>query len=752
MINADEVQPLSSAFAVLEGGTDAASMLIFDPGALPDDYDERMRPDPLAAIEPLAGNGNLYWLNTDSDGGYSLGVCLDGRLPGELSRFAKPLGVAGRFAAPSGRLFFTGIEYAFRHDDRLLRRYPHMGACQPIPSGVYQLALYEMDYPEGFPEGLLRERLPANALRLYTLLNDWLIPLICIGVLLLFVSLLGLGARVWSITALPAGLALVLPVVLLSRTPTYRQARGLLLDLQRRYPDYIVTVVTADDEAGTSHWVSSHARVASATARLPSRMPRLPAGRQKPGKLLMSNGVIRYNSDQVGVFSMTQNHLTEAACLVENGAQYSRRVGLQHSTADPEPIFAGFRAGAFSLFFADSPFYHFDLDGRLQRAVDEGTHFVKGLDGSVQVVERVREGQNLVLRRHILTDAEADDFDEQVRSRVCDLMARLDAGRLERVEPPAAKATPLAQDDLHEFLERIIGWNSAAWVAQRARYLAAYGSAPLPFLPPECQNAVLLEATRGHAGGAAFGGRAASEPYVRPCDEFGHHAALVAGLWGRRLAQSRFVFLAGSDVLRQPVECVAAYLEVIKGAFPIATAVSPEDARPATSEQAGHQLEGVQAFLDDFRPGIPDRSGWNELQGCGLVRVSLGIESGDSEVRALYGKHYSQGDVAAAIRDIKSAGIGVSLLTLVGAGGVERAAAHVSETARLFEALAVGPGDFVFLLDEREIRDPCRDVDDLALLDHRAWLTEQARLKEALAPLKKRGVKVLPYTLEKQRA
>ena len=126
-----------------------------------------------------------------------------------------------------------------------------MGACQPIPPGVYHLALHEMDYPEGFHEELLRERLPANVFRLYALMNEWLNPLICVGVLLLSVSLFCLGVRVWSLTALPAGLALVLPVVLLSRTSTYRQARGLLLDLQRRYPDYMVTVVPAD-EAGTA--------------------------------------------------------------------------------------------------------------------------------------------------------------------------------------------------------------------------------------------------------------------------------------------------------------------------------------------------------------------------------------------------------------------------------------------------------------------------------------------------------------------
>ncbi len=47
----------------------------------------------------------------------------------------------------------------------------------------------------------------------------------------------------------------------------------------------------------------------------------------------------------------------------------------------------------------------------------------------------------------------------------------------------------------------------------------------------------------------------------------------------------------------------------------------------------------------------------------------------------------------------------MSVLTLVGAGGVERAEPHVEQTARLIESLDLGPGDFVFLLDENEIRD-----------------------------------------------
>ena len=89
---------------------------------------------------------------------------------------------------------------------------------------------------------------------------------------------------------------------------------------------------------------------------------------------------------------MADGHLSEAACLIEQGATYRRRVGLQPTHDPADPIFAGFKPGAFAVYFGDAPYYHFDLEGRWQRAFVEGTHFLKGLDGTVQSIDRVREG------------------------------------------------------------------------------------------------------------------------------------------------------------------------------------------------------------------------------------------------------------------------------------------------------------------------------------------------------------------------
>jgi len=196
-----------------------------------------------------------------------------------------------------------------------------------------------------------------------------------------------------------------------------------------------------------------------------------------------------------------------------------------------------------------------------------------------------------------------------------------------------------------------------------------------------------------------------------------------------------------------------AVLNAASQVFSIKTAPhrSTVDERTVGSESE-HRLEGIHAFLDDFAAPEPTPASWADFAAAGLSRVSFLIESGDPAVRALYLKTWHDDDLRATVADLKAAGPGASILTLVGAGGVERAGSHVEHTARLIMSLDLGPGDFVFLLDENELRDPEWAPPGLTPLQVPAWSEAQARLKEALAPLKKRGVKVLPYTLEKQGA
>ena len=166
---------------------------------------------------------------------------------------------------------------------------------------------------------------------------------------------------------------------------------------------------------------------------------------------------------------------------------------------------------------------------------------------------------------------------------------------------------------------------------------STWTSHPALFLPPECQNAVVLQATVGHSGGVGFGGSAATGAHTRSTDEFDQHTTDVAALWGRRLLQSRVLFLAGSDLLNQPIEKIVAQLEAIGRTFPIEPRSRGRTADRADEDEKP-RFDGVHAFINNFASPRPDPARWRELAARGVVRISLGVESGDPKVRSLYSR------------------------------------------------------------------------------------------------------------------
>ena len=111
---------------------------------------------------------------------------------------------------------------------------------------------------------------------------------------------------------------------------------------------------------------------------------------------------------------------TEANLLHDSGAAYRRRVGLIDGQGGL--IFAGIKPGVFSLYLGEEPHYHFDLEGRWQRICLDGVHYLKALDGSASALERVREGQAMVMRRRPVRYTELSDLDETARQVAVDLL------------------------------------------------------------------------------------------------------------------------------------------------------------------------------------------------------------------------------------------------------------------------------------------------------------------------------------------
>ena len=133
---------------VIDAGTDAGSLLLFDPAALPADFERRFQHDTVEILERLADEGAVIWINTDADGGYLLHLFVDEPVSPEVLARAVETEEIGEFRIPSGRLFFVGSEYAFREDDGFLRKHPHMGGSVTIRPGLYHATLHRSEFPK----------------------------------------------------------------------------------------------------------------------------------------------------------------------------------------------------------------------------------------------------------------------------------------------------------------------------------------------------------------------------------------------------------------------------------------------------------------------------------------------------------------------------------------------------------------------------------------------------------------------------
>lgn len=432
---------------------------------------------------------------------------------------------------------------------------------------------------------------------------------------------------------------------------------------------------------------------------------------------------------------MSEDQRTEAECLLEHGALYGKRVGLRGE--DRSLIFAGFKQGVFSLYFGDAPIFHFDLEGRWQHAFLRGRHYLKRLDTSIHEIDRIREGPNLVLKRRFLDQAEASRLDEEVRGAAASLLGSLGASSPRREHPPKGTAEAISDDELRGVLNRIGAWGASAWDDVRSRYRDTYG--PLPFTPPDCQKAVVLQATLGTPNGRSFGGGPVHEHSVRGLPEFERHVRDVAALAGRRLLQTKGVFLAGADVLRRSGSDVLGYLEIIGRALPL-----------SGDGEETNQLRDIHVFLDDFQAPVIDGETLKAASRLRLTRIALGVESGDPEVRRKYGRAWTDQDLRGFATQAKDAEIGLSALVPVGAGGREGRRKHLADTVKLISSLPLTRGDFVFLLDESEFADPTAPALAGTPLDRVERAEQLDLLRQALSPLRARGVKTLPYSLAKQ--
>jgi len=188
---------------------------------------------------------------------------------------------------------------------------------------------------------------------------------------------------------------------------------------------------------------------------------------------------------------------------------------------------------------------------------------------------------------------------------------------------------------------------------------------------------------------------------------------------GRHYAGVDKVFVADGDALVMDTERWHTILEAVHEAFPQVRQVS-------CYATAGNVLEKTEAELD-------------ELRRAGLSLLYIGPESGDDETLRRIVKGASFQDHADAAAKAHAGGMKLSVIMLLGAGGVDRTIEHARETARLVTAmdpeylaaltLTIIPGTPLHrMVDKERFRLP----DVTGLLTELRTIVDEARPTDAL--------------------
>ncbi len=313
----------------------------------------------------------------------------------------------------------------------------------------------------------------------------------------------------------------------------------------------------------------------------------------------------------------------------------------------------------------------FDREGRLIRAFWEGRSVRRSLDN--RFAEKRKTGSySWSYRRRELPPAEVGRLLMDIRTE------------LARIQQGLEQATPALALDRREMLgtrlSEILAWDPEALAADGHRFRSVY--LPIPVLPPDQYSAVVVQLTEGCSyNGCAFCHFYRDRPFrAKPLEEFRRHVAAVREFLGAGLWLRTGIFLADANALVLPQDRLLAALEILQA-----------ELRP------GDGQGGVCSFVDAFSGALKSTDEFRALRERGLRRVYLGLESGCDELLRFLNKPATASGSMALVERLKSAGLGVGVIVLIGAGGTRYAERHVQETLALLNTMGLGSQDILYL-------------------------------------------------------
>jgi radical SAM superfamily enzyme YgiQ (UPF0313 family) len=401
------------------------------------------------------------------------------------------------------------------------------------------------------------------------------------------------------------------------------------------------------------------------------------------------------------------------------------------------------------------PVYYFDLAGRLLGCyLSNGHHYRRGLDnrlldkwheaGLPHGVRRVRRDVGLEGKREIVGDAYS-----QVR-------LTLEAIVDEEVDWARQKPSNDHLEGMVSALESAAHKGYDSLEEDGVEFRSIYS--PVGILPPDQYMAVVVQATEGcshntctfcdfyHHDGQN------TEFSIKTPDEFQEHIRAIKEFLGDSVLTRRSAFIADGNALVIPQSKLLKLMDVLELEFErIPSGLPPGAQRRYRAENPGH-VEGYFSFLDGFSALKKSVSDFEELRGRCLKRVYVGLESGDDELLEWLGKPATVQQTVDAVATMKSAGLAVGVIVMIGPGGHFFSEQHTRGTIDAVREMALDSGDLLYLSEF--VNHPGLKYEQLALekgvrdLKNDEMLEQQETIRAALALRGSDGPKIARYDIK----
>jgi len=366
-------------------------------------------------------------------------------------------------------------------------------------------------------------------------------------------------------------------------------------------------------------------------------------------------------------------------------------------SGERRPVTLFVRRQAINLLLGEADSFSFDISGRPIGAFWQGINYRRSLENRWLAKSLGRRGGHRTRQRRWLPPAEARALLDQVHRLAAALRVAVSAGQSRTLREGVLAVAD--REQAVAALDRVLAWDWDALEADRERFRHVYK--PIGILPPDQYLALVLQATEGCWHNACtfctfYQGR----PFrIKSPDEFVGHIQAALDFFGSAIVLRRTIFLGDANALVIPFPRLRALFDVMNRTLSIMPGGLDAAARACWRSAHPDGFTGIYSFMDAFNVHRKSTAEWQALREWGLRRVYIGMESGDDGLLRFLNKPGDAADVVGAVCRLKEAGVAVSVIILLGAGGEAYFNTHVQGTIRTLNAIPLRGGDLIYFSD-----------------------------------------------------